>query len=180
MGAMSHERVVIVDPDPAWPARFTRERAALLAALGEWIVDVQHVGSTAVPGLAAKPIVDLMVGVRSLADAPACIGPLRALSYEYVPELEDAMPFRRYFRKPVGGRRAYQLHMVEPTHEFWDRHLRFRDRLRADRVLAAAYADLKRELAARHGHDRHAYTEAKTPFIEAVLAGRRPPGLSGG
>lgn len=161
--------VVVVDYDPEWPRRFQVERDRILTAIGDWTTAIEHVGSTAVPGLAAKPIIDVMIGIRRLADAVHCICPLEDLGYEYVPSYEDEMPFRRYFRKDDDeGSRVAHVHMVEPSHPFWERHLAFRDWLRTHPEDARAYADLKRELAVRYRNDRLAYTEAKTDFIRRI------------
>ena len=164
--------IVIADYDPRWPAMFEEERARILEAVGEWIVDIQHVGSTSVPGLAAKPIVDIMPGIRSLADTPQIIEPLARIAYEYVAEYEDQLPERRYFRKPPGPerqwRRDFHLHMVETTSPFWRRHLAFRDYLRSHPEACDEYAALKRRLAAVYTADREGYTEAKTEFITRI------------
>lgn len=156
--------VVIVDYNPAWPEMYREEERRVLGAIGPCVVAIEHVGSTAVPGLCAKPIIDIMVGIRSLSDAPACLEPLQGLGYEYHPRAEAMLPERRYF-----GRTGYHLHMVEATSDFWRRHIRFRDRLRAEPETALAYGELKQRLAARFGTDRGGYTEAKTEFIEGVV-----------
>lgn len=159
--------IVIADYDVAWPARFEAEKARILGAIGTWAVAVEHIGSTAVPGLAAKPIIDIMVGVASLDCAAQCIAPLQALGYEYVPEFEADIPERRYFRRKSASE-AYHLHLVAVTSGFWERHLLFRDYLRTHPGAARAYENLKRELAARFGSDREAYTDAKTTFIATI------------
>ena len=168
--------VQLVPYDERWPDLFTRAREALQTALGDPVVAIEHIGSTAVPGLAAKPIVDIMVGVDTLDHARAVlIDPVEALGYAYAPEAEDEMPFRRYFRRrdpilsPGFERAGYHVHMVEATHPFWGTHVAFRDHLRTHEEEAREYERLKLELAARHAEDRFAYTEAKAPFIEAVL-----------
>jgi rfaE bifunctional protein nucleotidyltransferase chain/domain len=155
--------------DPRWPSMFEQEKQSILEAVGEYVAAVEHVGSTSVQGLGAKPIIDIMVAVRSLEDAPSCIGPLHAIGYEYVPDYELVMPERRYFRKGQRGAGTHHLHMVEPTSAFWEEHLLFRDHLRAHAQAAAEYESLKRELAAAHGADRGAYTEAKTEFIKSIV-----------
>ncbi len=164
--------IVVADYDPRWPALFEEEQARILAAIGPWLVDIQHVGSTSVPGLAAKPIIDIMPGIRRLADAVHCIEPMRALGYQYIPEYEDELPERRYFRRPPGeafrGRGTHHVHMVETTSDFWRRHLLFRDYLRAHPDVAAEYSALKRRLAAQYGSDHDAYTDAKSEFITAI------------
>lgn len=163
--------ITIAGYDARWPAFYEEERGRILAAVGPWAADIQHVGSTAVPGLGAKPIIDIMIGLRSLEDARPCIPPLETIEYEYVPEYEVEMPYRRYFRRrlpdghPVLG---YHLHMVETTSGFWARHLLFRDYLREHPEVARAYEALKRRLAARYGSDHDGYTEAKTEFIHSI------------
>ena len=165
---MASRPVVIVDYDPRWPEMFEAEKARILQAVGEHVVAVEHVGSTAVPGLAAKPTIDIIAGVRRLEEARSCIGPLAAIGYEYVPEYELEMPERRYFRKGPPESRTVHLHMVEIGGDFWWRHLTFRDYLRENREEARQYEALKRGLAAKHGSDREAYTDGKTAYIRSV------------
>ncbi len=155
--------------DPRWPEMFEEEQKRIEAAIGHYVVEIKHIGSTAVPGLAAKPIIDIMVGVRTLDDAPACINGLVNIGYEYVPEFEREFPFRRYFRKLRDGKRTYQIHLVERSNAgWWDRHVLFRDYLCSHPDALIKYERLKRELARRFRDDRGAYTEAKTGFISKV------------
>ena len=168
--------VEIVPYDPAWPAAAVAATDEVVAALAPWVLDVEHIGSTAVPGLAAKPVIDLMVGVRSLDDSPAIIVAVEGLGYEYGPEFEIEVPSRRYFRRYVDGVRTHQIHLVERTDTaWWDRHVAFRDWLRTHDDDRDAYADLKRRLAVEHRHDRAAYTDAKSDFIHAIEARATPP-----
>jgi GrpB-like predicted nucleotidyltransferase (UPF0157 family) len=160
--------VVIVDYDPHWPAMYEEERERILAALGPAVVAIEHMGSTAVPGLAAKPIIDIMLGIRTLGEAPALYGPLAAIGWEYAPEFEAIIPERRFFRKGPESLRTHHLHMVEFGDEFWVRHLLFRDYLRRHSEVAKEYEQLKRELARQYANDRAGYTEAKTDFIRRV------------
>lgn len=160
------EPVVIHPYDSEWPALYEDEKARIAAAIGGHIVAIEHIGSTSVPGLGAKPVIDIMVAVQSLEDAGACIEPLQGLGYEYVPRFEDELPERRYFRK--GSPRTHQVHMVELSSPFWERHLLFRDYLRAHPYVAAGYDALKRQLAEQYGTNRHGYTNAKTEFIHFV------------
>ena len=162
--------IVIVDYDPRWPAMFEEEKRRLEGVIGPFGVLIEHMGSTAVPGLAGKPVIDLLIGIPLLADAALCIPRIEALGYDYVPEFEVEMPYRRFFRKDTGGIRSHQIHMVEPTHAFFGRHQRFRDYLRAHPDVAREYAALKRELAARLSPDVEAYASAKGPFVMAVEA----------
>ena len=169
--------IAVADYDPAWTAMFERDRAAIAGALGAMARGIEHVGSTAVPGLAAKPIIDILVGVDD-DDLDRIIEPLRRIGYEYNPDWEISLPRRRYFRRLLpDGTNTHHLHAVPIGGEFWTRHLRFRDYLRAHPSKAEEYAALKREIAKRHrgGID---YTFAKTEFIRSVetLAGAATPG----
>jgi GrpB-like predicted nucleotidyltransferase (UPF0157 family) len=159
--------IVIADYDPAWATMYEAERERICAELGKWVLGIEHVGSTSVPGLAAKPVIDIMPGVSSLADADRCTDGMRRLGYEYVPEFEHHLPGRRYFRKGHPERK-WHVHLVEAGGEFWLRHLAFRDYLRAHPDSAADYAALKRKLAAQYPHDALAYTEAKSDFILGI------------
>jgi GrpB-like predicted nucleotidyltransferase (UPF0157 family) len=163
-------RVVVVDYDPAWPATFRRVRERVAAALGPLALAVEHVGSTAVPGLAAKPIVDLDVVIADRGDLPEVVRRLRPLGYHHQGDL--GVPGREAFTTPAGWP-AHHLYVCAAGSRPLLLHLAFRDALRADASTAVAYADLKRALAVRHGHHRAAYTEAKSDFIERVLAARR-------
>jgi GrpB-like predicted nucleotidyltransferase (UPF0157 family) len=160
--------VRILDYDPMWADMYEAEHARIVEAIGVWLIDIQHVGSTSVPGLAAKPVVDIMAGVRNLNDNVHFVAPLQALGYEYVPPEQDEIPDRRYFRR--GEPRLFHVHVTEIDGEFWNRHLAFRDYLRAHHEKAAEYASLKRKLAAEFQSDRLGYVNAKSAFIEGVVA----------
>ena len=165
---MKFERVIIVPYDPDWPRQYEEERALLETTFAGSEIAIEHVGSTAVPGLGGKPVVDIMVGLSQLAEAECRIPELECAGYEYVKEYEMHLPKRRYFRKPRIGSRVFHLHCIIKQSDFWIRHLAFRDHLRAHPESAAAYYELKRDLAMRV--KKKEYTEAKSPFIEAVLA----------
>ncbi len=168
--ASNVDPVVVVPYDEAWPSLFEEERARIERAIVPRMEQIEHIGSTSVPGLAAKPVIDIMVGVRSLEDSPALVGRLEAIGYEYVPEFEQQIPFRRYFRKLRGGRRTHQIHLVERSNaEWWVRHVLFRDYLRAHPEVAEGYARLKYEVSDRFREDRAAYTDAKTGFISEIV-----------
>jgi GrpB-like predicted nucleotidyltransferase (UPF0157 family) len=159
--------------DPRWGARAGTERARLTGLLAPWLVDgVEHVGSTAVPGLAAKPIIDLMASVNDPDAVVDHAGErLAADGWCYVPPELDGRPWRRFFVKPdaSGQRRIAHLHVIRSGHARWAEQIAFRDALRCDDQLARRYEDLKRRLAAQHGDDREAYTDAKAGFITEVL-----------
>jgi len=163
-------KVEIVEYDPKWATLYIKEKRRIQAAVGHIVVAVEHVGSTAVPGLGAKPTIDIMVAVRRLSDADKCIEPLGSIGYEYQPQHEDTMPERRFFRRGEPPREQhYHLHMVEKRSEFWKQHLLFRDYLRTHPEKAGQYCELKKKLASKYGSDREGYTEAKTQFIESVV-----------
>lgn len=152
--------VEIVDYDSAWPVAFEAERERLAPPLGE--VEVHHFGSTAVPGLAAKPVIDMIALVPDL-DAP--IDALVAQAgYQFPEAFNETLTHRRFLCYPSAAHRTHHLHLVDQRSEL-ERRLRFRDRLRADPVLTQEYAALKRALAARFPDDREAYTDAKSEFI---------------
>jgi GrpB-like predicted nucleotidyltransferase (UPF0157 family) len=152
-----------------WPELFARERARLATVFDGPGERIEHVGSTSVAGLAAKPIIDIMVGVKALDDVEARIGALEALGYQYVPEYESEIPERRYFRRPHRRPRTHHVHCVVLGGRLWTRHLAFRDHLRAHPDDAEAYGRLKRRLARRSAQDRSAYLEGKDPFIRRIL-----------
>ncbi len=163
------EPVVIVEYDLRWPAMFADEAARIAIALPGHLLGIEHIGSTAVEGLAAKPVIDIQVGVRSLQPTGELVGAMAEIGYLYFPEMEADLPDRRYFRRGE-GRRTHQVHMVERTNAaWWDRHVIFRDWLRTHPADAFAYAKLKRRLAKDHRGDRTGYTEAKSEFIAQVV-----------
>jgi GrpB-like predicted nucleotidyltransferase (UPF0157 family) len=161
--------IVIVAYDPAWPTLFEQERARLAAILGTLVVTIEHVGSTAVSGLAAKPIIDLIVGMRSLAEARSrCIDPLQEAGYAYLPEYQSWLPDELFFRKGVPW--THHVHVMEPSNPGWRRRLLFRDYLRAHPDCADAYATLKRGLATAFKDDIAAYRNAKDEFVAQTMA----------
>jgi GrpB-like predicted nucleotidyltransferase (UPF0157 family) len=167
----AEEPVRISPYDPAWPARFEDERDAVRCVIGDWVVGgIHHVGSTAVPGLAAKPVIDILVGVESLRSSRPCLEPLATVGYLYAPYRPREM---HWLCKPTHLARTHHLHLVPAESPRFHDELAFRDHLRAHPDSAAEYGALKRRLAAEFEHDREAYTEAKAGFIDAVL-GRAP------
>lgn len=159
--------VHVVPYDLSWPRRFEEERAVLAAAIGAYVAGtIEHVGSTAVPGLAAKPVIDIMVGVESLAASRPALSILRTLEYCYFPYRADVM---HWLCKPSPQVRTHHLHLVPFGSRLWAERIAFRDYLRDHPAAAAEYADLKRSLAAEHRFDREAYTDAKEPFIRKAL-----------
>ena len=168
------ERVEIVPYDPAWPGLFAEEVARLRAALpAELIGRIEHFGSTAVPGLEAKPIIDMLVEVRSMEDVAERIAPLlRALGYEFFWRAPGhglpGMEYAWFIRRDAAGRRTHHIHFVEAGSSEWGR-LRFRDYLRAHSEVARAYGALKQRIADQYPDDRIAYAKAKTCFVREVM-----------
>ena len=161
--------VTIVDYDPQWPILYKEERRSVLEVAGEKVLEIEHIGSTAVPDLCSKPIVDIMAGVGGEADADECVRLLAAIGYDDVtsePETQDWYYCLGKGFHSVG----YHLHLVRHGSEFWERHILFRDYLRAHPETAREYDVLKRGLAMEYGSDRLGYTEAKTSFIDSVVS----------
>lgn len=170
MMADAVNEVRIVDYNPDWPRMFEEEKARLLAAAGQWIEEIQHVGSTSIPGLAAKPIIDIMIAIYTLADVPECVAPIENLGYDYLGE--HGLPERYFFRKPrLDGwkQRTHHIHMVLKGSNQWINQVGFRDYLRAHPEARQQYEDLKRTLAQQYRNDRIAYTDAKQEFVFAIL-----------
>jgi GrpB-like predicted nucleotidyltransferase (UPF0157 family) len=159
--------VELHDYDPAWLAQFTTLAIRAQSAIGSAVVRIEHVGSAAVVGLAAKPVIDLDIVVRTQSDVLDAIRRLSALGYAHEGDLGIAG--RKAFRCPPGEQRHHLYLLVEGADEL-ARHLAFRDALRADTALREKYGDLKRSLADKYRNDRAAYTNGKTAFIAAVLA----------
>jgi GrpB-like predicted nucleotidyltransferase (UPF0157 family) len=163
---------VVIPYDPRWPALYERARSELVGALGESLVEIEHIGSTAVPGLAAKPVIDIALGMDAI-DRPGLVDAIVALGYVYVPEYEEELPFRRYFRRgypdlelhPTIEKSGYHLHVVEAGHPFMRADVVFRDHLRAHPEDALAYAAVKHSLS---GLDGQEYYDAKAPFVAGL------------
>jgi GrpB-like predicted nucleotidyltransferase (UPF0157 family) len=171
------DEIEIVDYDANWPRLFEAERALLEGALPpDQILAIEHAGSTAIAGIAAKPIIDIFLAVRSIEVARATlVGPIEALGYVYWAENPDKD--RMFFVKgmpPYGARRTHHVHVCEPTSAAWQRVLAFRDHLRGHPDEAERYGRLKRDLAQRHRSDREAYTRAKDSYVLAVVEMARP------
>ena len=164
---LKRRTVIIRAYDERWPLLYDEEAAQIRAVLGEFALDVQHVGSTSVMGLAAKPILDIAVGVAALSDVERCKVPLAAIGYEYAywAGVDDNHVFGK------GIERTHLIHVVEFGSDIWKNYIKFRDALRANEELRRKYESLKTELAIRFAKNRAAYTDAKGEFIQRVLAG---------
>ena len=167
------EEIAVAPYDPRWPELFVRERLHLLSCLPSDLIErIEHFGSTAVPGLSAKPIVDILVGVTSLDETRRSIAPiLEAQGYDYFWRSswgDDAPPFYAWFiKRDEAGNRTHHIHMVESWFEHWDRLL-FRDYLIEHPDVAREYGELKIRLCGAYPDDRVAYTHAKGDFVRRV------------
>jgi GrpB-like predicted nucleotidyltransferase (UPF0157 family) len=164
------QRIALVPYDSAWPRRFEVERALLERVLAPWQEGgIHHVGSTAIPGIAAKPVIDMIAGVRDLEEARAAFDSLRDHFYEHTPHRPG---IAHHFEKPSprSSEQTYGLHLTEPESDLWRERLAFRDALRGDPELLAEYEALKLRLAEKHGTDVAAYTAGKRAFVAGVLA----------
>lgn len=168
--AVTFPTVVLAEYDTRWPDLFEAEKERILDAIGPRVLAIEHVGSTAVPGMPAKPVIDVMAGTRDVgATADDCAAPLQNIGYEHIPR--PALSDRRMFRRGAWLLECmYHLHMVEMDGITWRRYMVFRDVLRADPVVARSYQELKRQLAVEYRFDRAAYTTAKNWFVESVIA----------
>lgn len=159
--------VEVISYDASWPLKFEAERVMLESALSEWLTGpIVHVGSTAVPGLPAKPVIDIMAPVQSLESSLSAIDAAVAVGYVYFPYMAEMM---HWFCKPSDAYRTHHLHLVPYESPLWLQRLAFRNALRHSPELASEYAELKCSLAKKFRHDREAYTQAKTPFVNRVL-----------
>ncbi|MDQ3281472.1 MAG: GrpB family protein [Acidobacteriota bacterium] len=157
--------VALLPHSELWHALFADEKERLDAAIGDEVVAIEHIGSTAVCGLAAKPILDIAAAIHDAASGLRCVRKLEEIGYHY--RGENGIAGRFYFVK--GEPRTHHLHVLPLDSDLWRNHLAFRDALRTNEQWRAAYERLKRELALQHATDRVAYTDAKGQFIEEVL-----------
>jgi GrpB-like predicted nucleotidyltransferase (UPF0157 family) len=167
-----HEAVRLLPYDPAWAAQYESERQQVAAALGDLAAEIHHVGSTAVPGLPAKPVIDLLVALPRLEQAAECIAPLAKLGYSFIDFAQNTDR-----RSSAKASATHHLHVVELGSASYRDHLDFRDALRADPALRQAYANLKTGLAERYKEERARYSESKGAFITQALRAWRvtPP-----
>jgi GrpB-like predicted nucleotidyltransferase (UPF0157 family) len=158
-------------PNPLWAEAFGSEAERIAAALRPFDPSIEHCGSTSVPGVPAKPIIDILIGLPVPLDLAAVAGALAGIGYEHA--TWAGVPGHEVFGKAEP--RTHLLHVVPYQEEAWARMLAFRDALRSDPALAAEYAALKQDLAVRFPDDRSAYTDGKSAFVARVLAATRSP-----
>jgi GrpB-like predicted nucleotidyltransferase (UPF0157 family) len=165
---LEQRRVLLVPHDPRWAELFEAETARIRVAMGETLVALEHFGSTSIPGIRAKPIIDMLGGVRALDDALGCRAALEAIGYEHA--AWAGVPGHHVFGKGR-PRRTHLLHLVEHGGASWTENLHFRDRLRASPDLAAEYDRLKARLAESFPEDRPRYTDEKAAFVQRIRRG---------
>ncbi|SDT10521.1 GrpB domain, predicted nucleotidyltransferase, UPF0157 family [Paenibacillaceae bacterium GAS479] len=165
------EKIEIKAYDPNWLEKGTYEIINLRGILSEFGVnEIEHIGSTSIPNLPAKPIIDMMAKINSFGDLAKIIERLEVENWNYVQKELDGREWRRFFVKVKDNKRECHLHlMLEDDEEHWEKQIKFRDNLREQPRLAQQYAELKRKLAVKSNDDREAYTEAKTDFVKSVL-----------
>lgn len=164
---MTRASIILEEYDSSWPEKFKKEKAYLLSVAGPWNDGtIEHVGSTAVPGMVAKPVIDIMFGVKSLEHSKPAIEVLVESGYEYWPYKTDVM---HWFCKPTDAFRTHHLHLIPFGSPLWNERIKFRELLRSDKSIFEQYAKLKQGLAASHKEDREAYTQKKWPFIKQAL-----------
>jgi GrpB-like predicted nucleotidyltransferase (UPF0157 family) len=166
-GILIDSPVIIVDYNSDWTKNFEQEKRELMKILNGKIISIEHIGSTSVNGLGAKPILDIAVGVNNLDDVDKFIEPLKKIGYEFRQHKE--FPERRFFRKCKLRARTHHLHFYEFESEHWNNQLLFRNYLRTHPDELKSYNQLKKELAENYRFDRVSYTDAKGPFIQNVL-----------
>lgn len=163
---MQTRRVLVVDYNPEWPSMFQAEAHKIARILGDNLITIHHIGSTSVPGLRAKPIIDMMPVVKDITLVDQCNPQMAALGYEAMGEF--GLPGRRYFRKG-GHERTHHVHCYsQSSSEEIERHLAFRDYLRTHPNVARSYGELKANLARKHPDDANAYMDGKDAFVKAT------------
>jgi GrpB-like predicted nucleotidyltransferase (UPF0157 family) len=160
-------QVNIEDYNPKWVSLFNDEKKKIVEVLGNKGIAIEHIGSTSVKGLVAKPIIDIAVAVKELGETDSFVDSLQSIGYEYVPKAE--FPKRRFFRKGEWRKGTHHLHVYEIMSVEWRKNLLFRDYLRKHPDKLHQYAKLKGNLAAMHPDDRTTYTNEKAPFIQEII-----------
>lgn len=162
-----HRKVILVPHDSAWASMYELETARILSACGDQILATEHVGSTSIPGIHAKPIIDIAIAVRELKDADKMQAGMAGLGYDYPRDV--GIPNQYVYGK--GNPRKYIVHVQEYDSQHWRDYLKFRNALRNDPGLAKRYERLKLELARKYADDRATYTDGKASFVANVVAG---------
>ena len=158
-------KVILAEYDENWAVEFENERNAIQRAITDYKIGIEHVGSTSVESLCAKPIIDILIGIERFNDGFECVTDLEAIGYES--KGENGVPGRHFFAK--GNPRTHHIHMVEMNSNFWNEHLLFRNYLRNNSEARIQYSELKKELALKYENDREKYTSSKAEFIKEII-----------
>jgi GrpB-like predicted nucleotidyltransferase (UPF0157 family) len=171
-----HDSVIIVAPDPTWAESFAHARSDLAIILGARVLGIEHIGSTAVPGLSAKPIIDLLCGVDAMPVADECAALMRARGWEMPEDINRDLVERRFLLwRNADGVRTHHVHLVVHEGPLWREYVDFRDKLRSSALLRRRYEELKKGLAERFHDQRARYTASKTDFVKEVLGLEEAP-----
>lgn len=162
-------KIVLEEYNASWPAVFAEEKRKLENIFPVENIAIEHIGSTSVVGLGAKPVIDMMIGVSDFSLANIFISGIEGLGYQYISSYESVMPFRKFFIKDDLGKRTHHIHLVEFNSDFWIRHLAFRNYLRENIEVRDEYYLLKKELSEKEWNSGDEYAAAKADFINEVL-----------
>jgi GrpB-like predicted nucleotidyltransferase (UPF0157 family) len=166
---MADQSIELIDDDPNWPARFVEQKTRLTMILNSWLAgEIEHIGSTSVPGLRSKPIVDILAPVQSLVSSRAAMPILEEDGWLFWAD-DPNQDYRLWFLRPNPTARTHHLQIIQHDHPSFQALIVFRDVLRRDVKARAAYSALKADLANKHQSDRNAYSNAKTEFVQAIL-----------
>lgn len=161
-------KIKIEEYNPKWQDQFNEESHKLISILSGFKPTIEHIGSTSIKGLGAKPIIDILIGLPNFEEATEAVELIKTMQYQYVQEFESSMPNRRFFYKMEGTEKSHHIHMVQLESDFWKRHIAFRDNLRVNKKDFQDYYDLKLELSKLEWKDGNEYAAAKNTFIRAI------------
>ncbi len=164
---MENRKIQVDKYSENWPAIFNDEKVVIQNVTGN--VNIEHIGSTSVPGLNAKPVIDMMAMADDLNDVMNFVEPLKKIGYVYIPELELQIPDRKFFQKRIDDIPKYHLSFAEPTSQYWKEHILFRNYLKTHPESVNEYENLKKQLAEKFVSDFDAYNAGKTEFIRSII-----------
>lgn len=164
---LKRKKVKLFSYNPAWEKLYKKEAELLRSVIGKYVLDIQHVGSTSIPEVKAKPIIDIAIGVKNLKDGEKCIKPLKQLGYEY--KHSAGIKGRHFFAKGSEKNWTHHIHIVKLNGRFWKNYILFRDYLRKHKKAIQEYNELKEKLAKKYKNDRDTYTAQKHSFIQKIL-----------
>lgn len=163
MKEYAHQPLTQSSYDPAWAGLYQNEKERISEKLGDCVIRIEHIGSTAVPGLSGKPIIDILVVIKSAGDADQCLAALQELDYQYM-----GKPDQYYLRRSTSETIGFHVHVTTPENKFWRERIAFRNYLRTHPEVVQQYIDLKQSLIARFGYDKNAYREGKSNFMTEI------------